>query len=210
MRKLVTIGAAIAAVAALTAVAASMASAAPEFSKEKVKFTSFSGPGTLAVVGGGKIECKKDKDSGEITSKTKITDTIDFEECKAEGIVGAHSLGDPEGTILTTTTGTLCLIKAGEVGVLLEPTGQVHIEIPKVATLLLIKGTVTGVITPISKESLRFELALKVAEKKQVPEECESKKDELLTSTNGGAFEKSTEQTTGVIGLLTSEVVIIE
>jgi hypothetical protein len=215
MRKLAIIGAAIAAVAALSAIATTMASAAaPKFEDETktfpIKFTSFSGLGTLKVVGGSEIICEKDKDSGEILNATEIIDTIDFEKCKAEGIVGAHSLGDPEGTILTTTKGTLCLIKEKDVGVLLEPTGPVHIEIPTVATLLLVKGSVTGLISPIGVFTLRAELALTVTGGKQVPEECEGKKDELLTSKNGGAFEKSTEATTGIIGLLKETVKIVE
>jgi hypothetical protein len=216
MRKLAIIGAAIAAVAALSAIATTMASAAaPELETTKakdfpIKFTSFSGLGTLKVVGGSEIICEKDKDSGEFINAKEVTDTIDFEKCKAEGIVGAHSLGDPEGTILTTSKGSLCLIKEKDVGILLEPTGPVHIEIPTVATLLIVKGSVTGLITPIEQFSLRFELAFTVTGGKQVPEECEGKKDELLTAKNEGTFEKSTEATTGIIGFLREEVKIVE
>jgi hypothetical protein len=215
MRKLTAIGAAIAAVAALSTIATTMASAAaPEFeSKSKEfpgKFTSFGGLGTLKIVGGSEVVCEKSRGTGEVLSAKETLDTINFEKCKAEGIVGAHSLGDPEGTILTTTKGTPCLIKEKDVGILLEPTGAIHIEIPSVATLLLIKGSITGSITPIGVFTLRSELALTVTGGKQVPEECEGKKDELLTSKNGGAFEKSTLASTGVIGLLGGEGKIIE
>jgi hypothetical protein len=210
MRKLAIIGAAIAAVAALSAIATTMASAAPPTGKFPIRFTSFSGLSTFKVAGVSEIICEKDRDSGEFTNAKEVTDTIDFEKCKAEGIVGAHSLGNPEGTILTTAKGTHCLIKEKDVGILLEPTGFVHIEIPTVATLLLIRGTVTGLITPTNVFSPRFELAFTVKEGKQVSEECEGRRNELFVSKNGGPFEKSTLATTDIIGFLGQEVKIIE
>jgi len=211
MRKLTIIGATITALVALSAIASTMATAAlPEFNKTKVKFTSFSGPGTLQVAGGNKIECATDTDEGEITGPKTVTLTVDFRTCKIFGLIGAHSLGDAENTILTAATGTLCYLNKAkkEVGLVLTPTGLLHIEAPSAGSLALIKGTLIGRLTPVNTTTLRGELILKQTEGKQELLACEELAGEthLSTAENEGEYKASGEQTTDAIGYLVSEV----
>ena len=209
MRKLTIIGATITALVALSAIASTMATAAlPEFNKTKVKYTSFSGPGTLAVSGGNTIECASDTDAGEITGAKTVSLTVDFKTCKIFGLIGAHSLGDAENTILTSATGTLCYLNEAkkEVGLILTPTGELHIEAPNAGALAEIEGSVIGQLTPVNKTTLRGELILKQKEGKQELLKCGSTETHLETAENEGTFKASGEGTTDAIGYLTSEV----
>jgi hypothetical protein len=211
MRKLTIIGATITTLVALSAIASTMATAAlPEFNKTKIKFTSFSGPGTLAVAAGNTIECTSDTDEGEITGVKTVTLTVDFRKCTIFGLFGAHSLGDAENTILTSATGTLCYINEAkkEVGLVLTPTGLLHIEAPNAGALALIKGTLIGRLTPVNTTSLHGELILKQEKGVQAVLGCEGLAGEthLSTSENEGTFKASGEGTTDAIGYLTSEV----
>jgi hypothetical protein len=210
MRKLAIITTAITTVAALSAIAAGMATAAlPEFSPDNgkfpVKFTSFSGPGTLAIAGGNTIECAKDKDSGEIVGAKEVSVTVDFETCKIFGLVGAHSLGDPEGTILVAAKGELCYIDEStkEVGLRITPTGELHVEAPSAASLAEIEGSVIGVLSPVNTSALEFMLSLKQTKAgEQAQLECGGVKSKLEASENEGALKAASEVTRDVIGLL--------
>jgi hypothetical protein len=211
MRKLTITAAIITALTGLTTIASTLATAAlPEFNKTKVKFTSFSGPGALKESGGQAIECESDTDAGEITGPKTVTLTVDFRTCKIFGLVGAHSLGDPEGTILTSATGTLCYLNEAkkEVGLVITPTGLLHIEAPAAAALALIKGTLIGRLTPVNTTTLRGELILKQTAGKQELLGCEGLAGEthLSTSENEKPYAASGEQTTDAIGYLVSEV----
>jgi len=211
MRKLTIIGATITALVALSAIASTMATAAlPEFNKTKVKFTSASGPGTLQVAGGNKIECESDTDDGEITGPKEVILLVDFRKCEIFGLIGAHSLGDAENTILTNATGTLCYLNKAkkEVGLVLTPTGLLHIEAPNAGALALIKGTLIGRLTPVNTTTLRGELILKQEKGKQELLGCEELAGEahLSTSENEGAYQASGLGTADTVGFLVSEV----
>jgi hypothetical protein len=211
MRKLTIIGATITTLVALSAIASTMATAAlPEFNKTKIKFTSFSGPGALDESGGQAIECASDTDAGEITGPKTVTLTVDFRKCKIDGLIGAHSLGDAENTILTAATGTLCYLNEAkkEVGLVITPTGMLHLEAPAAAALALVKGTLIGRLTPVNTTTLRSELILKQTAGAQELLKCEGLAGEthLSTAENEGEFKPSGEETTDAIGYLVSEV----
>jgi hypothetical protein len=211
MRKLTITAAIITALTALTTIASTIATAAlPEFNKTKVKFTSLSGPGTLAVTGGNTIECASATDAGEITGPKTVTLQVDVRTCKIFGLIGSHSLGDPENTILTNATGTLCYLNEAkkEVGLVLTPTGLLHIEAPNAGALAQIKGTLIGRLTPVNHTTLRSELILNQKEGKQELLKCEGSAGEahLSTSENEGEYKASGEGTTDAIGYLVSEV----
>jgi hypothetical protein len=212
-RKLITFVAAIGSLAALSAIASS-AMALPEFlpanGKFPVKFTSISGPGTLAVNGGNTIECTADTNKGELLTSTTLTFTVDFTGCKIFGFVGAHSLGDPEGTVLVTANGTICFLNKAnkEVAVKLTPTGKVHIE--AAGALAIVEGTLIGQLKPVNTKSLAGELVLKErAAGEQELLKCEGGAEEhLTTSENEGTAKASSEVTTDKIGYLTTEVTL--
>jgi hypothetical protein len=217
MRKRTIISATITAIVALTAIAANMANAAkPEFKIAgafPIKFTSFSGPGTLAKANNSNtIECTKDTNKGEILSTKKVDFTVDFEGCTIFGIVNAHSLGDPANTILVTATGELCYISKAanppQVGLLITPTGTLHIE--AAGALAEVLGQLIGQMTPVNKKTLSSELILKAAAAgKQEQLRCEGGAEtHLATSENEGSFEASSEATTDKIGLLREEIEI--
>ena len=211
MRKLTITTATITALTALTTITATIATAAlPEFNKTNVKFTSESGPGTLDVAGGNTIECATDTASGEITGPKTVTLQVDVRTCKIFGLIGSHSLGDPENTILIAATGTLCYLNKAkkEVGLVLTPTGLLHIEAPNAGALAQIKGTLIGRLTPVNTTTLRGELILKQEKGKQELLGCEELAGEahLSTSENEGAYQASGLGTADTVGFLVSEV----
>lgn len=200
MRKLKVLGAAIIAVVALSALAAATASAAlPEFLPGNAgeKFTGKSGPGTLEVPPELPIVCKADTVTGENTGTSKKTGLalVSFTGCTALGFIGAHSLGDPEGTILVHVELELCYINkaAKEVGVISEVL-PVHIEVA--GKLLVVTGAQVAKITPLNKSTKEFKLEYKQKEGKPEPKGCEGAEKKLTTSINEGAGKPSGEQTT--------------
>jgi hypothetical protein len=214
MRKLAIIGATITTLVALSAIATTMANAAkPEFTKTGLKYTSFSGTGTLAISGGNTIECSKDTNTGEIVTAKTVLFTVDFEKCTIFKIVNAHSLGDPTNTILVTASGELCYIsKAASpplVGLKITTTGILHVE--AAGELSEVLGKVIGVMTPVNTKTLRFELILKApkaGEQEQLRCEGETNAVHLTANENEGASKASSEATTDAIGLLTEEAEI--
>lgn len=206
MRRLKKMGVVITALLALAALGATMASSAsaalPEFSPGKAgeKFTSKSGAGTLEEGGQPAITCTADTDSGEFIGSTKkeVLVTIDFTGCSVFGIVGAHSLGDKEGTILVHVTGKLCYLNKSkkEVGMgLAVQSGGLHIEVA--GKLLLVTGTAIGQVKPVNTKSKTGEVVLKQSGGKQEFTKCEGGATEnLTTAENEGTAKESGEQTT--------------
>jgi hypothetical protein len=207
MRRLKKMGVVITALLALAALGATMAASAsaalPEFEpggKAGEKFTSTSGAGTLEEGGQPAITCTADTDTGEFigTSKKEILSTIDFTTCSVFGIVGAHSLGDKEGTILVHVTGVLCYLNKTkkEVGVTLAlPSAGIHIEVA--GKLLLVTGTAIGLVKPVNTRSKTGEIILKQSKGVQEFTKCEGGSEETLkTAENEGTAAQSGEQTT--------------
>jgi uncharacterized low-complexity protein len=149
--RLRTVALALVAALTLSAVAASAASAAPEFSKTKVKFTTSSGESVLKGTG-LTITCKKDTGSGEITTKSKVTAIVTFEGCKGE-ILGNKC---PE-TISSSLVGTLGSVAAAEsateVGLLFEAKEGAFAEFKCGSLNFKVEGSVAGEVTPTKKPS---------------------------------------------------------
>jgi hypothetical protein len=203
------------AVSAVTAIAASMATALPSFlpanERFPVKFTSFSGSGTLATASGGVISCRKDTDTGEILSETTIDVTVDFKECfTIFEDLPVWSLGDPSDTILISATGTLCYINKTnrEVGITLTPTGKLHLE-TKVGKLFIVAGALIGRLTPVNTQSLEGHLILEQTRNgEQKVLKCEGGSETHLTTeeNENGRPEDSSEATTDTTGYLVTTV----
>jgi len=205
------------ALTALFALGASAASAAlPEFLPvgTKATFTSKSGKGTLETVGGKKITCEDDTNSGKITGAKTIEVTINFLGCKAEGFA-ANTKGDAEGHILVTCTGQLgYLSKASkDVGLGLK-CGEIHIEVFGDLILILVRFKnlgIIGLVTPLnSSKTGPFVLSLK--QTKGVQEftkfEGEATSSFAESALNSGAFEQAGEETSDEITF--SEAVSID
>jgi hypothetical protein len=197
MRRFKLVGLAMLAVIALSAVASTAAQAElPEFTPgaEGTKFTGTSGTGTLTAAG-GTIVCKKDTTSGALTTgKNLATATVDFTECTAFGIFGAHSLEDSEGVILVKANLHLCYISKAkkEVGVLTEITSPVHVEVA--GKLIVITGDQVGQITPVNTATTSYSIVYK-----NPAVQCEGKTEHLKAAENEGEAKEASEATTEAV-----------
>lgn len=135
----------------------------------KSGFSFTSGAGELADPSTGlAIKCKTDKGSGSITSATELSTSVTFEKCNIGGLA-AQSLGGKSGKItLAELKGHLCWINEAtlDAGVLLTlPAEGVHIEVPALGQLLVVTGSVVGLIVhlnePGTSGTLNFEEGLK-------------------------------------------------
>lgn len=179
MRHLKLVGTLLILALAASGLASATASAAnPEFLDNVIgnTFTGTSGEGELLdPVTKLAIKCKKDTlllADNEVTGPKTVKAGVHFEGCTIGGLA-ANSLGDKSGIILVTATGTLCYINQPNkhVGVLLTIT-PVHIEIPTLAQLLEVKGTVLGLMTPVNElKTAGFKLVINKAIAK---EKCEN------------------------------------
>jgi hypothetical protein len=200
MRLLKMVSAAFIATGVLVAVAASTATATELgiLPGAGNTFTGESKTGTLETLGGSKIECKTDTTSGKLSSDTQGEATIAFKGCKALGFA-ANGLGEPKEQIIAGVSLLVCFINKSnkEVGVLVEPKTQQHIEVPALVTLLVVKGSGVGELTPVNALAKKgpFELKFKQTGGDQA-DHCEGKALLFETSKNEGAFEKSGEGTT--------------
>lgn len=200
MRQLKIVGAVLGTVFALSAIASATASAAlPEFNPGTAgtKLTGTSGSGTLLTATKGIIECTSDTVSGELTGKKTGKATVTFKGCSAFGFLGAKSLGDAEGVILTKVALELCYINKAkkEVGVLTEVTEPVHVEVA--GKLLKITGDAVGKITPVNTKTKKFKLEYKQKGGTQEPAGCEGKTENLKVEENeNGKVENAGEATT--------------
>ncbi|HXN38614.1 MAG TPA: hypothetical protein VN892_11280 [Solirubrobacteraceae bacterium] len=206
------IAAAAMAIVAMGAITATAFAEAPEFLPGTAgqKYTGSNGEAILATEKKGTIECKTNKETGEVTGtnhKEGII-TIDFETCKAFAIIGAHSLGDKENIILVHGTTLLCTINTSplEVGIVIHPE-EVHIEVA--GKLLLVKGWVIGKISGSGKSyTTNFEQSSTGVQKIK---NCVSnsgtkeKEETLLTSEGTGTPEKSSQTGKGPIGFEVSQ-----
>jgi len=101
--------------------------------KESITCTSVTGNGVPLPAG------EKDRD-------THSTGTLTFTGCTSGGFA-ANTLGDVAGTILSEVLYLLCLLNSATLdwGVLIEPKPQpVHIEVPALKILILVKGAIIG------------------------------------------------------------------
>lgn len=213
-------GLALVAMLAFSAMAAASASGAePEVKAAKfpVPFTSTSGKGTLETKGGSKVTCESDTNKGEILDKagnSKVT--VTFKKCttKVLGItVSCTSSGQETGTIVTKPLKDRIRYinhTTKEVGDVLSPeTGELLAEFTCAGVTIKVRGSVIGKIPagkfeePESSGSLEFKQSGGVQNPREYEEEVGGvfKKvvAHLETSTGGGAFEESGEETTDTI-----------
>jgi len=146
------LGLAVLALFALSAFAASMASA-EEGILPPSNFTIKGGTQKLATLAEEEIVCKKVEGSGTfLTEKEKdqhATGTLDFKECTSGGFA-VNTLGDASGVILAKVLYLVCLVEPktllfGFLVLALE--NPVHIEVPIIKGLILVKGYTIGSLT---------------------------------------------------------------
>jgi hypothetical protein len=201
MVKAAIIGAGVTGLMALSAITATTASSAlPEFLPASGKATGTSGPSTLEVKGGNTFECGGDKYTGEITGPKTVSVTIEIKNCKIFGIIGTHSLGDPEGVILLHDTGTLCYLNKAkkEVGVVGAATGKTHLE--GAGELAIREGDLIGRIEQVNKKMSVGKIIFEQHGGEQSVLRCEGGAEEHLSfSENEGAFKAAGFQATETI-----------
>jgi hypothetical protein len=149
MKRLRILGLSLLALFALGAIAANLA-LGEEGVLEPQNFSIKGGKQILENLNKEKIECTAvtgtgvPLPAGEKDHDTHSTGTLDFTGCKAFGFE-LISLGD-KGAILVEVLYLLCLFGAGtklDWGVLIEPKTQpVHLEIPALKELILVKGAI--------------------------------------------------------------------
>jgi hypothetical protein len=130
-------------------------------------FTGSGGAGQLETLSKEKIECTAvSVKEGKMTNDEEGTASLDFEGCKAVTFFGsfsANTLGDAAGIILAKVKSTVCLVKSAELvfGLAIAPTETVHVEVPAVGALLLVKGTVIAELEGkgLKGKEFKFKLA---------------------------------------------------
>ncbi len=167
-------------------------------------FTGKSGLATLSAKF-GVIDCKKsdvllaDASLIEPGSEGKKDATlalafIHFEECTTAGLA-TNSVGDTGKTILVHVEIHNCIIAPNHFGLLIELL-QVHLEIPAVKLLILVRGTVIALLEGKEKtKQLTFGLNIKAPEKVQEIKKCEGGVLNVLEAADdAGAFEIAGEE----------------
>jgi hypothetical protein len=189
MKRLTILGLALLALAALSAVAVSAASAEegvlpPEAFKIKggiAKLQTLEGAliESTALTGEGTFLIEKEKDQ-------HATGKISFTGAKAEGFP-AKTLGDAAETILANVLFLFCLVEPKTLvfGVLIQPTETVHVEVPALGILILVKGAVIGQVTKGGLAGKEFEV--------QLAGEKGDQKKALECEINGKKFKHSYE-----------------
>ncbi len=179
MRLLKIVGA-LAAILAFTAIASGTAFAEVEF-LPGAKGTTFTGVSKEAKLksAAGTIVCTKSTvTKGELLSSTEALIVIKFENCTIAGLE-ARGLEDAEKSknITTHVEAKSCTVSTSPLvgAVLLKPL-PVHIEVPAAKLLLLVEGTVIGLLTPVNtKGTTTFNLLLNEKEGKQEDRTCKDK-----------------------------------
>jgi len=185
----------------------------PGSAKETFKGTQV-GEGTLQIAGSGSVECSGGSillsfkegttevhsellggsDSEKEKDATLELVLIHFTGCKALGFA-ANSLGDATEIILVHAELHNCVINAAkkEFGLLILPL-PVHIEVPKLATLILVleKSLAIAKIESEKESKVNFLITAKQTAGTQEPQLCENGKAEnLLATVNGGEDKKA-------------------
>jgi hypothetical protein len=150
MKQLRILGLALLALFALSAVATSIASA-EEGILEPQAFTIKGNKVTkLKNLGNEVIECKEVSGKGEFLPKSDVhaEGTLDFTGCTAGGFA-ANTLPDPSGTLLVPVLFLICLTNSAllQFGILILLLETLHIEVPIVKALILVKGAAIGSLT---------------------------------------------------------------
>jgi hypothetical protein len=154
MKQLRILGLALLALFALSAITASIASAeegvleSPTFTVNGEKKVT-----KLKTLGNETIECTDVTGTGKFLEKVGEKDnhaegTLDFTGCTASGFP-ALTLGDAAGTFLVSALFLICLTNSAtlQFGVLILLLETLHIEVPLIKALILVKGAAIGLLT---------------------------------------------------------------
>jgi hypothetical protein len=199
MKRIRVGGLGLATVAAVMAFSGASASALPEFSGPFGKpFTSTSKASLFETVGGAKLMCKADTNTGEVTGPQSGVITITFTGCKLKGIP-CNTPGMTPGTIATNLlTMTIGYINKAnkEVGVdLAEPFGGGFLNYGCGPTLFAkVQGSVIGRIAPINKvvtPSKTFVVHFQQSGGIQKVVNLEAAPVDVLETSFGGPFEQT-------------------
>jgi hypothetical protein len=160
------LGLALLALVALGAVSASMASA-EEGVLAPAAFTIKGGTATYLTLEKEEVKCKETAGAGKfLTEKEKdqhATGSFTFKGCTALGLA-SNTLGDVSGTIKINVLFLICLVEPKTLvfGVLIQPTeAPVHIEVPSVKALLLLKGAIIAELETTGLEGTEWNIVLK-------------------------------------------------
>jgi hypothetical protein len=206
MQRFRILGVALLAIFALGAVAAVAANAEEGFLPRKTNDFTFEGTAknkpTLETTAGSTIACEKLTGSGTLKSDKQAEKvTLDFDGCSALGFPD-NTLGDTSGLLLLTeAAASVCLLTGGGFGLIIEPK-EVHIEVPAISTLLLVKGSVIGKITTVGPAK-EYGVEFAGTKGKQNITECVDKVEhKLLVSTNGGTPELAAQKVIATLKFL--------
>jgi len=167
----------------------------PAFSVE-TRFTGTSGTEVFETVSGTKITCRKS--TMELTSATSRSGAFHFvdKECTSSSIT-CSGLGDTEGVLLML--GEWQFVERNEEhALLLLSINENHASCGGLV-LVVVKGKVLAAITPIGESTKSYELGLKQSKGHQEIAEYETEtgelvRDDILISTNEGAFSEAGEE----------------
>jgi len=150
MKRLRILGLCLLALFALSAIAATVALAGEEGVLEPTTFKIKGGAQTRSDLSGASITCTAVTGEGtplkEKDKDTHSTGKLDFTGCTTGGL-SLNSLGDAAKTILMNVLFLLCLLGVStglDWGVLVEPTEDVHIEVPLFKKLIIVLGSIIG------------------------------------------------------------------
>jgi hypothetical protein len=164
MRQLKTIGLALFALAMLGGLAASEAGAEegllPTVTAKTFKLSG--GAATLETLAGESLSCTGMSGEGTVAVKLdqKATGTITLTGCKFNGFA-VNTLGAASGTIVSAVNFLVCLINSAQLvfGVVIEPKETVHVEVPTLKVLILVKGAVIADnLSPNKGTAFEFDL----------------------------------------------------
>jgi hypothetical protein len=165
MKRFRIIGLMLLSLLALGAFAASTASA-EEGVLPPETFTGTGGAGELATLGGSNIKCTKvDILEGKFLEKSDEHGLaiLHFSECKAETFFPARTLGDESGIILVPILFLICLVEPVKLvfGILILPEETtVHVEVPSLGQLVLVKGAVIAELEGAGLKGKEFKYKL--------------------------------------------------
>jgi hypothetical protein len=98
-----------------------------------------------------KLKCngKATITEGKFSTHQQGVANLTMFECKLDNVLAAQTLGASKEQIKMKISVLVCLVASSKLifGLFFEPTETVHIEVPAVGQLLLLKGAVIGFIT---------------------------------------------------------------
>jgi len=149
MQRMITLGISVSVMAAIATATAAVVSAEEGFLPRNTNgFTFVTKEAVFETTPGAfNVTCKLAAGTGTLASDKHGTVTVAFEKCKAIGFA-INSLGDKKETILVASALVLvCLLAGGGFGLFLElPAVGVHMEVPFSGLLVLMTGSVIGVL----------------------------------------------------------------